>query len=104
MTDPKISRPLLAVLLVMYPLLDTLRAFIIRAYKKQSPFMADRVHLHHRLIDKKGFNHWEATIIILLASISVLVLGFLLSIYFSLSLVVLCLLIYMAGIFFLIFK
>lgn len=103
-TDPKISRPLLAVLLVMYPLLDTLRAFIIRAYKKQSPFMADRVHLHHRLIDKKGFNHWEATLIILLASISVLVLGFLLSIYFSLSLVVLCLLIYIVGVFFLIFK
>ena len=53
-TDSNISRPLLAILLLIYPLADTLRAFIIRAYKKQSPFVADRVHLHHRLIDKRG--------------------------------------------------
>ena len=87
-----------------HPLADTFRAFIIRAYKKQSPFVADRVHLHHRLIDKKGLNHWQATLTILFISISVLVLGFLLSSVLSLSLVVLCLLVYMIGVFFLIFK
>ena len=103
-TDSNISRPLLAVLLLIYPLADTLRAFIIRAYKKQSPFVADRVHLHHRLIDKKGLNHWQSTLTILFVSISVLVLGFLISSVLSLSLVILCLLLYMIGVFFLIFK
>ena len=29
--------------MIIYPLVDTLRAFAIRAYKKQSPFVADRV-------------------------------------------------------------
>ena len=103
-TDSNISRPLLAVLLLIYPLADTLRAFIIRAYKKQSPFIADRVHLHHRLIDKKGLNHWQSTLTILFVSISIIVLGFLLSSVLSLILVILCLLVYIIGIFFLIFK
>ena len=61
-TDNLISRPLLAVLLLLYPLVDTLRAFIIRAYNNKSPFVADRVHLHHRLADK-GYQHWQASIL-----------------------------------------
>ena len=103
-TDDIISRPLLVVLMIIYPLVDTLRAFAIRAYKKQSPFVADRVHLHHRLIDKKGLNHWQATLIILLTSISILTIGFFLSMYFSLSLVIFFILIYLLILFYLIFK
>ena len=37
-TDEYISRPLFVILLLIYPLADTLRAFVIRVYKKQSPF------------------------------------------------------------------
>ena len=61
-TDSLISKPLLAVLLLLYPLVDTLRAFIIRAYNNKSPFIADRVHLHHRLADK-GYQHWQASVL-----------------------------------------
>ena len=76
-TDNLISRPLLAVLLLLYPLVDTLRAFIIRAYNNKSPFVADRVHLHHRLADK-GHQHWQASILTFSLSTFILVVNFLL--------------------------
>ena len=76
-TDSLISKPLLAVLLLLYPLVDTLRAFIIRAYNNKSPFIADRVHLHHRLADK-GYQHWQASVLTFSLSTFILVLNFLL--------------------------
>ena len=76
-TDSLISKPLLAVLLLLYPLVDTLRAFIIRAYNNKSPFIADRVHLHHRLADK-GYQHWQASVLTFSLSAFLLVLNFLL--------------------------
>lgn len=62
-TDGFISRPLLVVLMLLYPLTDTLRAFLIRSLRNQSPFVADRIHLHHRLADK-GYEHWQASLLI----------------------------------------
>ena len=76
-TDNLISRPLLAVLLLLYPLVDTLRAFIIRAYNNKSPFVADRVHLHHRLADK-GYQHWQASVLTFCLSTFILAVNFLL--------------------------
>ena len=76
-TDSLISRPLLAILLLLYPLIDTLRAFIIRAYNNKSPFVADRVHLHHRLADK-GYQHWQASVLTFSLSVLITVINFLL--------------------------
>ena len=58
-----VSKPVFAVSALAYPLLDTLRVFIIRALKGQSPFVADRNHIHHKLIDC-GFSHAKTAIII----------------------------------------
>jgi len=102
-TDNLISRPLMVILLIIYPLSDTLRASLIRMYKGQSPFVADRVHLHHRLIDK-GMSHWGASISILIMSISIIILGFILSVNFGLSVVSLIILLYMSALFYLFFK
>ena len=74
-TDGYMSRPLFVILLLIYPLADTLRAFVIRVYKKQSPFVADRIHLHHRLLNK-GASHWRASVTILISSISILLVDF----------------------------
>ena len=74
-TDNWVNRSLIAVLLIIYPLTDTLRVYILRAKSGGSPFLADRRHLHHKLIDK-GYSHVKASILIALLSISVLVLGF----------------------------
>ncbi|MFK8039139.1 MAG: glycosyltransferase family 4 protein [Crocinitomicaceae bacterium] len=51
-----ISTPVLAIAVLIYPLLDTLRVFILRIIAGKSPFEADRIHLHHKLQDR-GFGH-----------------------------------------------
>jgi len=58
-----ISNPILVIAALSYPLTDTLRIFVIRAIKGQSPFAADRNHLHHRLLDC-GYSHTKTVIII----------------------------------------
>ena len=102
-TDGYISRPLFVVLLLIYPLADTLRAFVIRVYKKQSPFVADRIHLHHRLINK-GISHWRASVTILISSISVLLAGLLLSQVFPLGITVMILFVYLSILYYTVFK
>lgn len=97
-TDSYISRPLLMVLALFYPLLDTLRAVVLRSFKGQSPFVADRIHLHHRLIDK-SYEHWAATLLIICLSVFFLIINFILYTKIGLTLcvvtsVVLCLIIY----------
>ena len=74
-TDNWVNRSLISVLLVIYPLTDTLRVYILRAKSGNSPFLPDRRHLHHKLIDK-GYSHVKASILIALLSISVLIFGF----------------------------
>ena len=51
-TDDLISRPLLAILLIIYPLADTLRASLIRMYKGRSPFLADWMKKKKRTMNK----------------------------------------------------
>lgn len=58
-----ISKPIIVIAALSYPLTDTLRIFIIRAAKGQSPFAADKNHLHHRLLDC-GYSHAKTVIII----------------------------------------
>ena len=102
-TDGYISRPLFVVLLLIYPLADTLRAFVIRVYKKRSPFVADRIHLHHRLLNK-GISHWRASVTILISSISVLLAGLLLSQVFPLGITVMILFVYLSILYYTVFK
>jgi UDP-GlcNAc:undecaprenyl-phosphate GlcNAc-1-phosphate transferase len=64
----RISNPMIVIAALSYPLTDTLRIFIIRALKGQSPFAADRNHLHHRLLDA-GYTHIQTVIIIYLFSV-----------------------------------
>ncbi len=63
-----ISTPVLAMAILGYPLLDTLRVFTIRAAKGKSPLSADRNHLHHKLVDSNK-NHKKTVIIIYIFSL-----------------------------------
>src|SRR3954470_3896786 len=63
----QVSKPVFAISALAYPLMDTLRVFIIRAVKGQSPFTADRNHIHHKLIDCR-YSHKKTVIIIYLFS------------------------------------
>lgn len=47
--------------ILIVPLLDTLRVFSIRISKGKSPFIPDRNHIHHLLLDR-GMNHRFVTL------------------------------------------
>ncbi len=53
---------------IIIPMFDTLRVFIIRMLRGSSPFKADRRHIHHILLDL-GFTHLQSTIILILINI-----------------------------------
>jgi len=50
-----------AVCLFIIPVFDTVRVVILRALKGQSPFKADRNHLHHQLL-RIGLSHAHASL------------------------------------------
>ena len=86
-----LSKPVFAIAALIYPLADTLRIFIIRAVSGQSPFSADKNHLHHRIMEC-GPGHSKTVIIIYVFSVGAILislLSFPLRNYPSLSLVIL---------------
>ena len=60
--------------ILILPLFDTLRVFLIRILQGKSPFAADRQHIHHMLL-QMGFNHIQTTIILLSVNIIFIVLN-----------------------------
>ena len=62
--NPKysINKALFSILIVLYPLVDLLRVFILRIRAGQSPFEADQRHIHHYF--SKKVNHFLATTLI----------------------------------------
>jgi UDP-GlcNAc:undecaprenyl-phosphate GlcNAc-1-phosphate transferase len=70
------SAPGIAVAVLIIPLFDTLRVFVLRVLKKQSPFKADKNHIHHSLI-KIGLGHKEVSMILYLANVVFVLIGFL---------------------------
>ena len=69
------SAPVLALTIVFFPLLDTLRIFFIRAViHKKSPFEADQNHLHHGFL-KLGYSHKQTTACIVIINAILFVLA-----------------------------
>jgi len=52
--------PVFVLGIVMIPVFDTLRVFSLRIWKGESPFVADKTHIHH-LLTNAGMNHTIAT-------------------------------------------
>lgn len=68
------SAPIMALSILFFPLLDTLRIFTIRIIiHKKSPFQADKNHLHHRFL-QLGCSHVQTTALIVIIN-SVIVLA-----------------------------
>jgi len=59
-----INKTLFAVLVLLYPLVDLLRVFVLRIKAGQSPFEPDQRHLHHLLIKKQSHKLVVAFIIV----------------------------------------
>jgi UDP-GlcNAc:undecaprenyl-phosphate/decaprenyl-phosphate GlcNAc-1-phosphate transferase len=72
-----VSRPILALSILSYPLTNTLRLFIYRLVKGASPFSADKNHLHHRLL-KIGLSHNQTVAAIVLCNFLLILFTFIL--------------------------
>ena len=59
------NKPIYIIALFAFPFLDTLRVFILRGIKGNSPFAADKNHLHHKLL-KYGYTHIQSTSLVIL--------------------------------------
>ncbi|BAO76206.1 MraY family glycosyltransferase [Winogradskyella sp. PG-2] len=69
------SSPIIALSILFFPLLDTLRIFFIRlVVHKTSPFAADKNHLHHRFLSL-GFSHIKTTITVVGLNIVLILLA-----------------------------
>jgi len=70
-----LAAPAVAIGIMILPLYDTVRVFITRVLRGQSPFYADRRHIHHLLIDY-GFSHMQATGILVSVNVFFILLAF----------------------------
>lgn len=53
----------IAFAIMIVPLYDTLRVIVLRLFKRKSPFRADNLHLHHRLLGL-GYSHRQISLIL----------------------------------------
>jgi UDP-N-acetylmuramyl pentapeptide phosphotransferase/UDP-N-acetylglucosamine-1-phosphate transferase len=72
-----VSAPTVVCGILIVPLFDSLRVFILRIIQGKSPFKADRQHIHHRLL-QLGYTHLQATLILIGVNIFFIVLSYLL--------------------------
>lgn len=71
------SAPAVSFAVLIIPLYDTMRVFLIRMLRGRSPFAADKNHIHHCLL-KLGFSHSRSTLIIVFTNVCFIVLALLL--------------------------
>ena len=72
--------PVFAMIVLVYPVIDTLRVFTKRIIKGVSPFTPDKNHIHHLLLDL-GYSHGKATLIIVCFSMILSGVAYLLKIF-----------------------
>lgn len=70
------SAPGIAVAILIIPLFDTARVFLLRVLKKKSPFTADKNHIHHSLM-KIGLGHKEVSMVMYMANVVFVLIAFL---------------------------
>ena len=76
-----LNKALFAVLVLLYPLVDLLRVFILRIKDGKSPFIADQRHIHHYLHNKFK-SHFASIFIIFLLHIIILIITYIYQIGF----------------------
>ncbi len=67
----------IALSIIIVPVIDTIRVFVIRIAQKRSPFSPDMNHIHHKLLKLTG-NHLATSIIMISANGLIILLSFLL--------------------------
>ncbi len=70
--------PAISLAIIIVPVIDTIRVFIIRIAQKRSPFSPDMNHIHHGLLNLTGKHHLAASSIIVATNGLIVLLAFLL--------------------------
>jgi UDP-GlcNAc:undecaprenyl-phosphate/decaprenyl-phosphate GlcNAc-1-phosphate transferase len=70
-----VSAPTVVIGILILPLFDSFRVFVLRVHEGRSPFKADRQHLHHYLLSL-GYTHKQATAILLTVNVGFIALSF----------------------------
>lgn len=70
----QIPTPIFTMAVLAYPLVDTLRVFVVRMARGISPFAADRNHIHHRLL-ALGLGHRGTTGLLYLYAVLIIALS-----------------------------
>jgi len=58
------SAPAVSIGILFVPIFDTLRVFLARLINRGSPFLPDKTHIHHYLLEL-GFSHIQSTLILI---------------------------------------
>lgn len=69
------AAPAIVIGILIIPLFDTLKVFITRMLKGRSPFMPDKTHTHHLLLDT-GLSHTQSTIVLTVVNIIFILIAF----------------------------
>lgn len=85
-TPAILSAPAIAIAILIIPIVDASRVFVLRIAKGVSPFKADSNHIHHRLL-KLGFNHLQTTAVLVVGNLLTILIAFLFTGYSSLLLI-----------------
>jgi UDP-GlcNAc:undecaprenyl-phosphate/decaprenyl-phosphate GlcNAc-1-phosphate transferase len=64
--------PVLPIMILGLPIMDTLMVMSVRMYAGKSPFYPDKNHIHHQLM-KFGFRHYEAVAILYVVQIMLVI-------------------------------
>ena len=67
------SAPAVSFGILIVPLFDTMRVFILRIIRGQSPFRSDKNHLHHRML-QLGFSHFRSTSLLSIVNIAFIII------------------------------
>ena len=68
------NKILFVLIILFYPIIDLVRIFLIRVLNGKSPFLPDRNHLHHKILDNFK-SHGITTLIIIVASLLIIILS-----------------------------
>lgn len=70
-TSIKSFSPILSLSLLIIPIFDMARLFLVRIIRKKSPFSADINHIHHKLL-MLGFTHLKSSLILIGANLFII--------------------------------
>lgn len=74
-TDPDVKNLVIPFTLLFIPMFDALRVMLVRAMHHRPLFLADRNHLHHKCL-ATGMTHLQATGLVLIFTIGLLILNY----------------------------